>query len=157
MTKRNISILLQTDIKQLGHSGTIVSVKAGYARNYLLPKKFAVLVTENIRKQAEKNFEIQQLKLKDREKKAKSLQVLLENIKVVVLKKKIGKENIIFGTVTEREIVQLLKDITGKEIDRKLINIPEIKTIGQYDLEIKILSNIIVNLELHVLPIYISV
>lgn len=155
MPKKNISILLKSDIKHLGKMGSLVSVKAGYARNYLFPKNLAVMVTPSIQKQANKILEIQQQKQQETEIQAKNLQHILEKLKVLILKKKIGKGDAIFGTVTEREIVQLLNQITGYDLEKKQIELPEIKAIGQYTINVKLNTNLIVSLDLHILPIWI--
>lgn len=152
MSKKTIPVLLQSNVTNLGIAGNLVDVKAGYARNHLLPKKLAILATKNIIKQAEWRSEIR----KQNAEKAKAIslntKVLLEKINSISFKKKIGKQNAIFGTVTEKEIALWLTNILGTPIEKKQIELDEIKTTGNFSLKIKFNYQLIASMELYIFP-----
>ncbi len=72
------------------------------------------------------------------------------------LKRKISEHNNIFGSVTEKDIIQMLREMTGITLEKSQIEIPEIKTTGVYDIRIILLENLIVEIRLHILPEIIS-
>ena len=96
-----MQVLLCQDVAKLGKNGDIEKVALGYARNYLLPNKIAVQVTSTILKNAEKQSLINAEKLKQELELAKLKQVFLESIKKLTIKKKVGKDNLIFGSVSD--------------------------------------------------------
>ena len=152
MSKTTVQILLKENISQLGKAGNLESVKAGYARNYLIPKKLAVPVTAGIIKQANRLIEFEHKKQAEIERLAIETKQLFQQIGKITLKKKIGKQSAIFGTVTDREVSQLLSNILGKAIDKKHIQLPEIKGTGLYSIQIKLYPGLIAEAELHLLP-----
>ncbi len=142
-----MQIILKQDIKGLGKRGEIKDVKPGYARNYLIPKKFAVVFTkENL-----KVFENEQKHRTQKENrlllKAQKLQEKLKDVSCVV-KVKVGEEDRIFGTITNREISENLKSM-GFDIKKQDIIVPEpIKKLGVYTVEVKIYKDVSVKLKL---------
>nr|YP_010338552.1 ribosomal protein L9 [Rhodaphanes brevistipitata]UNJ18502.1 ribosomal protein L9 [Rhodaphanes brevistipitata] len=155
MTKKTVQVLLKTDIQNVGKVGNLIHVTAGYARNYLIPQNLATFITPGIQKQAEKIAEREKQKEIVAHNQAKEVKSRLEEIKKVTLKKKIGKENAIFGTITDREIASVLLQKIGQDINKKQIEIPDIKTTGKYSIEIKLNANISAILDLYILPIVI--
>ena len=119
----------------------------------MIPKKLAVAVTPSIMKQVERFLEIERQKQIEIEKSVKTTEMLLQTIKKITVKKKIGKDNAIFGTITDRVVSQILSDLINQKIDKKLIEIPDIKTTGCYEVMIKLSSSICVNLDMHILPV----
>lgn len=131
-----MKILLLADIEKLGKKGDIVEVKAGYARNYLIKKGNAVLATPSIIKHFQ---DINKLKEEVKAKKIIRLQALADKINRLTYKASLkgGKEGY-FGSVTDEEIVQFLKN-KGIKIDKKAIILSEpIKTPGVYDVNISL-------------------
>lgn len=114
-----MKILLKKDIQKLGKTGDIVDVANGYARNYLLPKKFATTVTrgdiEQIKFQGIKNEEKQKEETKD-------LQVLADEISKVscTITVKTNKEGKLFGSVTANHIAEALSE-KGYQIDENMV------------------------------------
>ncbi len=132
-----MKVILLHEIENLGRKGEIIRVKDGYARNYLIPKKLALYVSKsNI-----KMIEERQKKLeKEREKEIKTVEEFKDRIEKlkVVIKKKAGEEDTLFGSVTSSDIEEALKaeDI---EVEKKNIIIPEhIKKLGEYKVDIRI-------------------
>lgn len=118
-TFRNMKILLKKDISKLGKIGDVVDVANGYARNYLLPKKFAAIVTpgniEQIKSQRKKNEEKQKEEIKN-------LRVLADEISSIsyTITVKTNKEGKLFGSVNASHIAEALSE-KGYQIDENMI------------------------------------
>ncbi len=124
-----MKIILRTDIEHLGKVGDIVSVKPGYARNYLMPQGMAYLADKG----SLKRFEDEKRKLlgaADREmNKALALKARLE-AGTYVAKVKVGSEGRLYGSVTTHQIAELIQ-VAGIEIERRtIIQERPIKTLG---------------------------
>nr|YP_010336215.1 ribosomal protein L9 [Chroodactylon ornatum]UNJ14621.1 ribosomal protein L9 [Chroodactylon ornatum] len=152
MSKKTIPVLLQSDVTNLGITGSLVNVKAGYARNHLLPKNLAILATPNIIKQAQWRTEIRKQNAEKAKAVSLNTKLLLEKINNISFKKKIGKQDAIFGTVTEKEIAVWLSNILGTTIEKKQIELDEIKTTGNFSLQIKLDHQFIAIMELYIFP-----
>ena len=125
-----MKIILKENMKNLGHQGDVVEVKNGYANNYLFPRSLAVMATaSNIKIQDENN---RQGVLK-REKMKTDALALAEQLKEmsIVIGTKAGANGKIFGSITPLQISQVLKT-KGFEIDRRKIEINDVKMLGNY-------------------------
>ena len=132
-----MKVILNENIETLGHIGDIVKVAPGYARNYLLPKKLAVLETEGNAKALEHTKRQMTYKKNNALEAAKNLGAKLEALSIV-LTHKAGEEGKLFGSVTNMEIAAYLKD-KGFDIDRKTIMLTDpIKHIGEFSIPVKI-------------------
>ncbi|MCU0423745.1 MAG: 50S ribosomal protein L9 [Bacteroidia bacterium] len=126
-----MKIILKENLKNLGAQGDVVTVKDGYANNYLFPRGLAIMATpSNIRMMEENN---RQGALKREKLKVDALN-LSENLKdlKVTIGTKAGSNNKIFGSVTPLQVSQALKTL-GYEIDRRKIEVDDIKTLGSYE------------------------
>lgn len=127
-----MDIILLKEIDKLGDKHEIVTVKPGYARNYLIPKGFALIANSSNKKRLDELRRIeaaQEAKLKD------FYQEIADKLKDVVLKvgAKAGTSGKIFGSVTNVQIAQLLKEEHGIEIERRKISLSEdVKELGTY-------------------------
>jgi large subunit ribosomal protein L9 len=138
-----MDIILKEDVLKLGSENDIVSVKNGYARNYLFPKRLAIPATESNRK-------ILAETIKQRSKKMERLMADAESIaskirdKCVVVKVKASEEGSMYGSVTNAHIAEALLEQFNVEIDRKKIEIPDgnIKSLGQYEISIPLQKGI---------------
>ncbi len=136
-----MKVFLKEDVKNLGKIGDVVNVSEGYARNFLLPKKFAVEANPKNLKEFEHNKRIIQeraAKIKDASKAtADKLSALTLKIRA-----KAGEEDKLFGSVTAMDIAEAFK-AEGYDIDKKKIVIGEpIKRLGEYTVEVKIHSEV---------------
>lgn len=132
-----MKVILRRDMDELGLEGTIVNVKEGYARNYLIPKGFALVAdNQNIKliEMQKKKIEINRLKAKeDAEKVAKDLEGV-----VITISHKAGEEDKLFGSVTSMDIADEMEN-KGFSIDKKKIILDKpIKTLGEYDVKVKL-------------------
>ncbi len=129
---KHMQVILIQDVDHLGQSSELVNVKNGYARNYLIPRKFAVEANPSNLKQME-----EKLKVKGKKEAAMLAEV---NKVIAVLKEsplkigaKTGTSGKIFGTVTALQIARAIRDQKGYEIDRKRITIvDDVKELGSY-------------------------
>lgn len=133
----NTTILLREDIEHVGGRGEIVKVKAGYARNYLLPQKFATLATKGNVKQIEQE-RAALLKRAAIEKATAEAQLdQMSNI-TLSFERKAGEHGTLFGSVTSMDIADAL-NAKGYEIDRRKIALKDaIKETGEYTVNVKL-------------------
>jgi large subunit ribosomal protein L9 len=132
-----MKVFLKEDVKNLGKMGDVVNVAEGFARNFLLPKKFAVEANTKNLKEFEHNKRIidgRAAKIKDASKAtADKLSALTLKIRA-----KAGEEEKLFGSVTTMDIAEAFK-AEGFDVDKKKILLVEpIKRLGEYTVEVKI-------------------
>lgn len=133
----NTTILLREDLEHVGGRGEIVKVKAGYARNYLLPQGLATLASKGNVKQIEQ--ERTALLKKAAIEKATAV-AQLEQMEGLTLEfqRKAGEQGTLFGSVTSMDIVEALTK-KGYEIDRKRVSLRDpIKETGEYTVNVKL-------------------
>lgn len=143
-------VLLREDIDNLGARGEIVRVKAGYARNYLLPRKLAVEATANNMRQ----IEGERAALAKREAKDRSTaQLQADQLQKLTLKfeRRVGEAGVLYGSVTSMDIAHELKE-QGYEVDRRKIALREpIKRFGTYQVPVRLHRDVTVELPISVL------
>lgn len=144
-----MKVLLKEDVKSLGRMGDLVNVSDGYARNYLIPKQFAVVADDkNI-----KAFEHQKKTIFERAAKLKkSSQDLSDRLATltVSIRARAGEEEKLFGSVTTMDIAEALKS-EGFDVDRKKILLDEpIKRLGSYPVTIKLHPDVATQVTVHV-------
>jgi len=152
MAKSNVQLMLTKDVSKLGKLGELVAVAPGYAQNYLLPKGMAIRATRGVLLEVERRKEKERQRLIAVRQEAESQKVALAMIGGFVIKKQVGENNAIFGTVTDREIAQMITAKTMMEIDRREITVPEIKETGTYDISIKFHAEVIATIKVQVVP-----
>jgi large subunit ribosomal protein L9 len=143
-------VLLREDIDNLGARGEIVRVKAGYARNYLLPRNLAVeATTNNVRQIDGERAALAKREAKDRS----SAELQGEALRSLSLKfeRRVGEAGVLYGSVTSMDIAQALKE-QGYEIDRRRIVLREpIKRFGSYEVPVRLHRDVTVQLPVSVL------
>jgi len=132
-----MKIILTKDIDKVGGAGEIVKVKDGYARNFLIPKGFAMPANEKNVKELEFNRRLIQKQIDGEYGKARELAEKIAAIDISIAKK-VGEEGKLFGSVTTREIADAIKE-KGFEVDhRHIILDGPIKKSGVYEVEVKL-------------------
>jgi large subunit ribosomal protein L9 len=137
MAKR-IQVVLNKDVGKLGYRGDLVEVAPGYARNYLLPNGLAVLTTPGILRQAERRREEERQRRLELKREAETRKETLEKAGNFTIAKQVGEKEAIFGTVTDRELVELIQSVTGLEIDRRGVTVPDVHKLGTYRVDVKL-------------------
>jgi large subunit ribosomal protein L9 len=144
-------ILLRQDVDDLGARGEIVRVRAGYARNYLLPRKLAVEATANNVKQIEQ----ERAALLKKEANERSTAVgQAEQLGKLVLefKRKAGEQGALYGSVTSMDVAEALKE-RGYEIDRHRLHLREpIKRLGEFNVPLRLHREVSIDLQVKVIP-----
>ena len=137
-----MKVILQKDVKGLGKAGDIANASDGYARNYLIPKGLAVeassgnLNTVKQQKQAEEKRKAEELA------EAEKLKERLEKL-TVTIKAKSGEGGRLFGSITNKEIADMLKKQHQITLDKRKISLPEpIKDLGETVVEVKVYPNV---------------
>lgn len=148
MAKR-VQLVLTQDIIKLGKSGDLVEVAPGYARNYLIPRSLAARATPGILKQVERRRELERQRQLELKQQAEEQKAVFEKVESFKIAKQAGEGETIFGTVTSQDVVDVIQQITGLEIDRRGVTIPDIGKLGTFEAEIKLYSDVtaIVNIE----------
>ena len=137
MAKR-VQVVLTESISSLGKDGDVVDVAPGYARNFLFPTGKAVNVTPSVLKQIERKREKEKLAAEKIKKEALEFKTALKTIGRFTIKKQVGEDGVLFGTVTNGDVAEAIKVATKKDIDRRDIQVPDIHTLGSYTVQIKL-------------------
>ncbi|NOJ94244.1 50S ribosomal protein L9 [Corallococcus sp. CA049B] len=132
-----MKVILREDIDNLGKSGELVTVKDGFGRNFLLPRKKAVLASEQNLRQLEHEKAVhtaRNAKLKGAaDEQAKKLGAVK-----VTIKRKVGEQDKLFGSVTVLDIAEALAT-QGQQVDRRQLHLAEpIKSLGSYEVELRL-------------------
>jgi large subunit ribosomal protein L9 len=142
-----MQVILIQDVDNLGGKNELVTVKNGYARNYLIPKKFAVEANPSNLKQLEERLKVQAKKEAAMLAEIHKLTEVLKasSVKIGV---KTGTSGKIFGTVTALQITRAIRDQKGYEIDRRRIHIlTEVKEVGLHKASIDFGNGIVAEIE----------
>ncbi len=145
----NTNVLLREDVDNLGARGEIVRVKAGYARNYLLPRKLAVQATTGNMKQIEGERKAL-LKREARDRASAEGQAELLRKLSLSFERKVGEHGILYGSVTSMDIAEALR-AQGYEIDRRRLQLREpIKETGDFTVNLRLHRDVTVELPVKV-------
>ncbi|MEJ5317555.1 MAG: 50S ribosomal protein L9 [Tenuifilum sp.] len=145
-----MEIILLQDVPNLGNKNDVVTVRNGYARNYLIPKGMAITATESAKKVIAENIKQQAHKEAKIKAEAEQLAKKLEGVKLTI-GAKTSSTGKIFGSVNNIQIAEALAE-KGFEIDRKSITLSEdqVKEVGTYKAEIKLHREVKVSIEFEV-------
>lgn len=136
-----MKVILLADVKGKGKKGELCNVSDGYARNFLFPKKLAVVADSAAMSELKNRQESAAHHKKEETDSAKATANLL-NGKTVTVRAKAGSNGRLFGSVTSKEIAAEIKNTFGIDIDRRKMSVAEIKNFGDYTAEIKLYSGI---------------
>jgi large subunit ribosomal protein L9 len=148
---RTLKLILKDEVPNLGDAGDLVTVKTGYARNYLLPQGKAILATEAKVRELEHHKRVVAEKLA---KDMKDLSAVRDRLQALQLELvvKAGDEGRLFGSVTTLHVAELLAE-KGFEIDRRKIALSEpIKEIGEHKVPVRLRKEVIAEVRLKVRP-----
>ncbi|MCD8377575.1 MAG: 50S ribosomal protein L9 [Candidatus Gastranaerophilales bacterium] len=138
-----MQVILKKDVQNLGETGDVITVKDGYARNFLIPKNFAELATEGALKNREKNLARIRVKQEKLHQEALSKAESIEKIGTLELSAKAGESGKLFGTITTKKLCEEIKDKYDIEIDKKTVSLNHpINRIGDYVMLIKLTSKV---------------
>src|SRR5438105_15587609 len=147
-----MKVILIDEIRGLGTRGEIVSVKNGYARNFLIPKKLAREATPGNLKSVEQDRKKWALLSNQEKETAQKAAERVKGTKVVV-QKRVGENGQLFGSVTANEIADAL-NAKGLEVDKRRIELAHpIKSLGTHDVEVRLHKDVSAQIQVEVVPI----
>lgn len=146
-----VEVLLREDVENLGRRGQVVRVRAGYARNYLLPRGLAVLATSgNLRAIQQEKQLLERREARERTQ-AEKVSERLRDL-VLTFSRKVGEQDALFGSVTALDIAHALAE-QGIEVDRRKILLEHpIKHLGEYTIAIRLHRDVTAQLKIQVVP-----
>lgn len=137
-----MKIVLRQDVPKLGEAGTIQTVADGYARNYLIPRGFAVVATPGEIKTAEHNLKVRERKVARQEDQQQALADKIQGTRLQFTARA-GEQGRLFGSVTNTDIMEQLNQKIGEDIDRRKLQLSEpLRTIGEHELEIHLVGRL---------------
>lgn len=143
-----MKVVLLSDVKGQGKKGEVVEVSDGYARNFLLPKKLAKPADNQIIQEIKAKKESDDFKKAEEKKQALAIS---EKLKSVVLEYKTtgGADGRLYGAVTTKDISEKIESVLGFAVDkRKIVLNDTIKSVGEYDIELKLYPEISTHIKL---------
>ena len=146
-----MEIILKQDIPGLGFTNDLITVKNGYARNYLIPQGMAIMATESSKKVREEDLKQKAFKAEKEQKEAEDFAKKLENLSVNI-GAKAGTSGKIFGSVNALQIADAIKEQHGIEVDRKkiLVKGENVKELGSYTAKVVLHKEVTVEINFEV-------
>ena len=148
-----MNIILLEKSRKLGNLGDKVSVKPGYARNYLLPKGKALLATpENMEEVQSRRAELEKA-MSERQADAQLKADSLRDV-VLTIMAKTADEGKLYGSLGIRDIVDAIQKTAGITVEKSEVNLPNgpIRMLGEYDVEIRFHAEVVVSIKVNVVP-----
>ena len=144
-----MEVILKEHVEHLGRRGDVVKVAEGYARNYLLPRKLALAVTDNNKRQIER--EKKRAEARDLEEKAAAEAIASRLTQLdIEIARRVGEHDTLYGSVTSQDIAQALKE-KGFDVDKRKIALAEpLKALGEATVPVKIHRDVTVQLRVKV-------
>ena len=144
-----MEVILREHVEHLGKRGEVVKVAAGYARNYLLPRKLALPATDGNKKHVERERRIVEARESQERGVAEALGARLAAVDITIARR-VGDTEQLYGSVTSGDIADFLKE-KGFDVDKRKLILPEaIKAIGDYDVPLKLHREVTIPLKVHV-------
>ena len=144
-----MEVILREHVDNLGKRGEIVKVADGYARNYLLPRKLALLATAGNRKHVERERKIMETREAEEKSGAETIATRLSTVDISIARR-VGDTEQLYGSVTTADLAEALA-AKGLEIDRKRIHLDEpLKALGEFTVPVKLHREVTAQLKVHV-------
>jgi large subunit ribosomal protein L9 len=147
----SIEVILKDHVEHLGRRGEVVKVASGYARNFLFPRKLALAVTDENKRQIER--ERARADARDREEvaEAEALQRRIEAAEVAIARR-VGEHDALYGSVTSADIAEALA-ARGVEVDRRRIQLADpLKTTGEHAVPIRLHRDVTATIKVQIVP-----
>ena len=146
-----MEVILRDHVDNLGRRGEIVKVADGYARNYLLPRKLALAVTEANKRQIERERKVADVREAEEKQQAETLAQRLTTTEIEIARR-VGENATLYGSVTSADIAHAL-ETKGFQVDKRKIVLAEpIKAIGEVTVPLKIHRDVTAQLRVEVVP-----
>ena len=146
-----MEVILREHVDNLGRRGEIVKVANGYARNYLLPRRLALLATEGNKKQIERERGKFEAKEADEKRVADAVAERIASVEIVIARK-VGETEALYGSVTTVDIADALA-AKGFDIERRKLQLRDpIKQLGEFDIPVKLHREVTAHVKVKVVP-----
>ena len=146
-----MEVILREHVESLGRRGDVVKVAEGYARNYLLPRKLALPVTDNNKRQIERERKLAEARDTEEKAAAEAIATRLTQLEVEI-PRRVGEHDALYGSVTTADIAQALKD-KGFDVDKRRIALAEpLKALGETTVPVKIHRDVTAQVKVKVVP-----
>ena len=146
-----MEVILREHVETLGRRGDIVKVAEGYARNYLLPRKLALPVTDNNKRQIERERKLAEARDMEEKAAAEAIASRLTQLEIEI-PRRVGEHETLYGSVTTADIAQALKD-KGFDIDKRRIALAEpLKALGETTVPVKVHRDVTAQVKVKVVP-----
>jgi large subunit ribosomal protein L9 len=146
-----MEVILREHVDNLGRRGDVVKVAEGYARNYLLPRKLALAVTEANRRQIERERAAAEARDAEERGQAEALAQRITQLEIEIARR-VGENETLYGSVTSADIAHALQ-AKGFDIDKRKIQLPEpLKALGESTVPVKIHRDVTAQLRVKVVP-----
>ena len=137
-----MKIMLTKDVENVGHAGEIKDVADGYGRNFLIPRKLAVLAGRGVEAEAKRIQDAAARRESKERDQAKELAEEIDN-KTVVVRLKVGAEDKVFGAITNEDISTAIKQQHQVEVDRRRVELKEpLKQLGEHQVTLRLYRDI---------------
>ncbi|HEX3704972.1 MAG TPA: 50S ribosomal protein L9 [Vicinamibacterales bacterium] len=144
-----MEVILREHVEHLGNRGEVVKVADGYARNYLLPRKLALLVTDGNKKQIEREKVKFDAKEAEEKKVAEAMAERLASVEVEIARK-VGETQALYGSVTSSDVAEALA-AKGFDVDRRKLQLAEpIKHLGEVQVPVKLHREVVAQVKVKV-------
>jgi len=144
-----MEVILRQHVDNVGRRGEVVKVADGYARNYLLPRKLALLATEGNKKQIERERAKFEAVEAEEQKVAEAMAARMSGLEIEI-SRKVGETEALYGSVTSADIAHALAE-KGFDIDRRTLQLHEpIKKLGEYDVPVKLHRDVVAQVKVKV-------
>ena len=147
-----MKLILNSDVKSLGRKGDVVDVAKGYARNYLLPKKLAMVATASNLKFAEKLQEKREMQAQANDELAESIKAALADAKIVI-SQNTTDEGTLYAAVSEEQIVDAIETFSGFRLENEqVVAENQVKEIGLHTISVVLGPDTLFEITLEVIP-----
>ena len=144
-----MEVILREHVDNLGRRGDVVKVAEGYARNYLLPRKLALAVTEGNKRQIEREKKVAEVREAEEKSQAEALAQRITQLEIEIARR-VGENETLYGSVTSADIAHALQ-AKGFDIEKRRINLPEpLKALGESTVPVKVHREVVAQLRVKV-------
>jgi large subunit ribosomal protein L9 len=146
-----MEVILREHVDNLGQRGDVVKVAEGYARNYLLPRKLALPVNQNNKRQIERERKVAEARDMEEKAAAEAIASRLTALEIEI-PRRVGENDTLYGSVTTADIAQALKD-KGFDVDKRKVVLAEpLKALGESTIAVRIHREVTAQVKVKVVP-----
>lgn len=146
-----MKLILTQDVSGLGESGDVVEVKDGYGRNYLVPRGSAIIWSQGAEKQIEQIKRARAAREIRGLDHAQEVRQALESLDVTISAR--AHDGVLFGSVTEKDVVEAIRDAGGPAIERRSVELPgHVKAVGPLSAQVRLHPEVVATVKVNVVP-----